>query len=145
MEGNKQSDNSVKNGILQGNADNEDHLIQIQHLENQVVAMRQRAETAEWNQQTTLQEYDRSRKDVKQLQSVVESVSQTNNVLKKELSEQEDKLEQAKQLERKRADKEIARIRDSMLSVLEKERQIMRSEITNALSDVKSFMNNGLN
>ena len=70
----------------------------------------------------------------------MEDLKRTNAFLKSQLRDNKRILEKAVNAERQKTNAELLRVRDSMVSILERERRIMRANIMKNSAEVRSMI-----
>lgn len=108
--------------------------------DDEVQALYERAETAEAERDTIEREYELSSKQLQGMQQQVQSISKTNTYLKAQLRDIQRSSESAVLAERKKADEEMARVRESLVDVLERERRLMRAQMMKASNRLRTLM-----
>ena len=108
--------------------------------DDEVQALYERAETAEAERDTIEREYELSSKQLQGMQQQVQAISKTNTYLKAQLRDIQRSSESAVLAERKKADEEMARVRESLVDVLERERRLMRAQMMKASNRLRTLM-----
>ena len=108
--------------------------------DDEVQALYERAETAEAERDAIEREYELSSKQLQGMQQQVQSISKTNTYLKAQLRDIQRSSESAVLAERKKANEEMARVRESLVDLLERERRLMRAQMMKASSRLRTLM-----
>ena len=104
-------------------------------------ALVERAKAAEVERESIEREYESSSSQLQATQNQLQALSKTNGYLKAQLRDIQRTSESAVMTERRKADEEMARVRESLVTVLERERRLMRAQMMNASKRLNSMMN----
>lgn len=113
---------------------------EMRQMTEQLDDLKQRLKEAELAHDQCQLYCEDSKVELQESQRQVDKLSKTNGYLKAQLRDNQRILDRAISDERQRTNIELARVRDSMVSVLERERGIMRTQIMKASSEVKSMI-----
>ena len=108
--------------------------------DDEVRALYERAEAAEAERDTIEHEYELSSRQLQGQQQQLQALSKTNAYLKAQLRDIQRSSESAVLAERKKADEEMARVRESLVDVLERERRLMRAQMMKASDRLRTLM-----
>jgi hypothetical protein len=67
-------------------------------------------------------------------------LASTTKQLREQLRESQQSLDSAVQVERRKANDELARVREAMVTVLERERRLMRVQVMKQAAEVRSLL-----
>ena len=104
-------------------------------------ALVERAKAAEVERESIEREYESSSSQLQATQNQLQALSKTNGYLKAQLRDIQRTSESAVMTERRKADEEMAKVRESLVTVLERERRLMRAQMMNASKRLNSMMN----
>lgn len=117
---------------------------EIHRLLDEVVALKERADTAEQTRDLLEKDVDRAMKQLKEAQRDLREVSQTNNYLKNQLADNKRIMERAVNAERQKLNNEMSKLREQMVQILERERRIMRAQLMKSSAEVRSLIENSI-
>ena len=117
---------------------------EINRLLDEVVALKERADTAEQTRDLLEKDVDRAMKQLKEAQRDLREVSQTNNYLKNQLADNKRIMERAVNAERQKLNNEMSKLREQMVQILERERRIMRAQLMKSSAEVRSLIENSI-
>ncbi len=107
---------------------------------DEIEALRERSSVAEVARDKIESDYDEVLQRLKDAQTQLMEVTRTNTYLKNELRDNKNILERAISAERQKTNSELARVRDQMVAVLERERRIMRAQLMKSSEEVRSMI-----
>jgi len=107
---------------------------------DEMQALAERAETAEVERDTIEREYESSSRQLHGLQQQLQSMEKTNGYLKAQLRDLQRSSESTILAERKKSNEEMARVRESLVTVLDRERRLMRAQMVKASERLRSLM-----
>jgi len=107
---------------------------------NEIESLREKSAIAETARDKLELDYDAVVRRLKDAQKQLNEVSRTNNFLKNQLRDNKRVLERAVSSERQKTNTELARVRDQMVAVLERERRIMRAQLMKSSEEVRSMI-----
>jgi len=108
--------------------------------DDEVRALYERAEAAEAERDTIEHGYELSSRQLQGQQQQLQALGKTNAYLKAQLRDIQRSSESAVLAERKKADEEMARVRESLVDVLERERRLMRAQMMKASDRLRTLM-----
>jgi hypothetical protein len=117
---------------------------EIHRLLDEVVALKERADTAEQTRDLLEKDVDRAMKQLKEAQKDLREVSQTNTYLKNQLADNKRIMERAVNAERQKLNNEMSKLREQMVQILERERRIMRAQLMKSSAEVRSLIENSI-
>ena len=106
----------------------------------EILMLRERSANVEAERDQLETDYDDTLHRLKDAQKQLGDVTRTNSFLKNQLKDSKKILEQAVITERQKTNTELARVRDQMVSVLERERRIMRAQLMKSSAEVRSMI-----
>jgi hypothetical protein len=109
---------------------------------DEIESLKKRSLEAEGAQEELENNYDVVVQRLKEAQKQLSEVNRTNNFLKNQLRDNKRVLERAVIAERQKTSTELARVRDQMVEVLERERRIMRAQLMKSSEEVRSMIAN---
>ena len=107
---------------------------------DEMQALAERAETAEGERDTIEREYESSSRQLHGLQQQLQAMEKTNGYLKAQLRDLQRSSESTILAERKKSNEEMARVRESLVAVLDRERRLMRAQMMKASERLRSLM-----
>ena len=77
---------------------------------------------------------------LQEIRQQLDSLSQTNGYLKAQLRDTKRETEQVVQAERQKSNEELSRVRDAMVTVLDRERRLMKAQIMRTSAEVRAMI-----
>jgi hypothetical protein len=111
-----------------------------QHLLDQIQELTERCLHVERLKGIVEAEYERTNLQLQQAQSELSSLKQTTRYLQAQLRDNEEMMERVVKSERRKAKMELARMKESMLHIVEREREAMREEFRKQAAELESMM-----
>lgn len=102
--------------------------------------LRERAERAEMMRDDLQRSGEKATMQIQDYEKQLNELHRTNVFLKSQLRDNKRILERAVNAERQKTNEELRRVRDSMVTVLEQERRIMRAQIMKTSAEVRSML-----
>eukprot|EP00978_Attheya_sp_CCMP212_P012478 scaffold31138_cov58-Attheya_sp.AAC.1 len=112
----------------------------IKELQDQVEQLLDRTGTAESQRDSMEKDYQTSARKLQEVQSQMIRLASTTKQLREQLRESQQSLDSAVQVERRKANDELARVREAMVTVLERERRLMRVQVMKQAAEVRSLL-----
>lgn len=111
-----------------------------EELLKHVEELSERVEIAESTREQSIHDNDNSVRQLRESRKELEELTRTNAFLKSQLRDNKRILERAVNAERQKTNAELARVRDSMVAILERERRIMRTNLMKNSAEVRSMI-----
>lgn len=112
----------------------------IKDLQDEVEALKERAETAESERDAMEKEYEATSKELQDVRAQLTNLAARARYLKSQVRDNQQKLDRAIHIERQKANAELVRVREAMMTVLEKERRLMRAQVMRQAAKVRAMM-----
>ena len=109
-------------------------------LMEQLTAMSERYHQAQQSKSAVETEYERTSWELQEAQNELSSLKQTTRYLQAQLRDNEEMIERVVKTERRKAKEELARLKEAMVKVVEREREAMRIEFLKQASELQDKM-----
>jgi len=109
-------------------------------LLDEIEELKERVKIAEFERENVEKEYEETSMKLQETMTDLTSLQQTSKYLKAQLRDNEDALSRTVRAERRRAKEELKRMREAMLTVLERERKAMREKNEREIAELRSLM-----
>lgn len=107
---------------------------------DEIEALKERSVIAEAARERLEGDYEKVVYRLKESQKQLSDATRTNNFLKNQVKDSKNVIERVITAERQKTNAELARVRDQMVAVLERERRIMRHQLMKSSAEVRSMI-----
>lgn len=114
--------------------------MEVSRLNHEVDILLQRATDAESARDQFENDCDMALHQLREVRKELEELSRTNTYLKNQLVDNKKVMERAVNAERLKTTTELARLREQMVEILERERRIMRAQLSKQSAEVRSMI-----
>jgi len=109
-------------------------------LLDEIEDLKNRVKIAEFERENVEKEYEETSMKLQETMTDLTNLQQTSKYLKSQLRDNEDALSRTVRAERRKAKEELKRMREAMLTVLERERKAMREKNEREIAELRSLM-----